>query len=190
MGGGDPRYVDLVDGGFLYAPVSTAHARLALAEREPWLHPPEFGAGVLERCRAIDRRTAGVKLTGMFHRLRPTRRVRSRLLLLAAFVALVGQGVGALVAPIVEGHTAAGPPAHAESGGTHQHKQITHNPDTCPACAALQLTGLPQRAARPTVHVHGRYAPRSPQAEHVAPASGRFAPKAPRAPPAPRASVA
>jgi hypothetical protein len=126
----------------------------------------------------------------MFHVLRPARRARTRALFVAAFMALTAQVVATAVAPLAEARDAQAPAAHVESGGTHQHKQITHNPDTCPACIALQLTPLPQRPAAARALIPARYAPRPVASSLVPAARSRFAPKTPRAPPAFRASVA
>lgn len=114
--------------------------------------------------------------------LRSFRRARSRLLLVAALLALTGQAVATLVAPTAEARASHSAPAHVESGGTHKHH--SHNPNDCPACIALQITGLPQHAVDRPVFLAVRYAPH-PAATRRVVAANRFSPKAPRAPPLP-----
>ena len=74
--------------------------------------------------------------------LRSFRRPRSRILVLAACLALAAQSVASLLAPAAEARASRSAPAHVEGGGTHQHH--AHNPADCAACLALQLTGVPQ----------------------------------------------
>lgn len=118
--------------------------------------------------------------------LRSFRRARSRLLLVAALLALTGQAVATLVAPTAEARASHSAPAHVESGGTHKHH--SHNPNDCPACIALQITALPQHAVDRPIFLTVRYSPH-PAATRRIIAAHRFGPKAPRAPPAIGASV-
>jgi hypothetical protein len=112
--------------------------------------------------------------------LRSFRRPRSRLLVLAAFLALATQSVATLLAPAAEARASRSAPAHVESGGTHQHH--AHNPADCAACIALQLTPVPQTPARGSEIVAERGAISPPPALHLAKAS-RFDDRNSRAPP-------
>jgi hypothetical protein len=118
--------------------------------------------------------------------LRSFRRPRSRVLLLAAILALTAQAVATLLAPAAEARASQSAPAHVESGGTHQHH--SHNPADCAACIALQLTGMPQRAAGGNVVAAERRPINPPAALHIAKAS-RFDARNSRAPPAPSIPV-
>ena len=62
---------------------------------------------------------ARTSFTGMLGVLRSFRRPRSRLLLVAAFLAFTGQAVAALIAPAAEARASQSAPAHVEQGGTH-----------------------------------------------------------------------
>lgn len=117
-------------------------------------------------------------MNGVLHHFR---RPRSRVILLAAILALTAQAVATLLAPIAEArasHNSA--PAHVETEGTHQHH--THNPADCAACIALQLTGIPQRAVRGAAVPIQHGAAHPPAALHVVAAS-RFDDRNSRAPP-------
>ncbi len=112
--------------------------------------------------------------------LRSFRRPRSRVLILAALLALAAQGVATLLAPAAEARASRSAPAHVEGGGTHQHH--SHNPADCAACIALQLTGNPQlpHSGNQVVTEQGPINP--PPAPHIAKAS-RFDARNSRAPP-------
>jgi hypothetical protein len=114
--------------------------------------------------------------------LRKFRRPRSRVLILAAFLALAAQGVATLLAPAAEARASQSAPAHVESGGTHKHH--SHNPADCAACIALQLTGLPQLLPRKSEVVVEQRPIKSPPAPHIASAS-RLDERHSRAPPSP-----
>jgi len=130
---------------------------------------------------------ARTSFTGMLGVLRSFRRPRSRLLLVAAFLAFTGQAVAALIAPAAEARASQSAPAHVEQGGTHKHH--AHNPNDCPACIALQqLTSVVQHATESPTFPTARYAVR-PTALHRIARVDRFDPKAPRAPPAVRTPV-
>ena len=134
----------------------------------------------------MTRARARTSLSGMPGVLRSFRRSRSRLLLVAALLAFTGQAVAVLIAPAAEARASQSAPAHVEQGGTHKHH--AHNPNDCPACIALQLTGLVQRAADGPVFSTARHVVRPPGLRHVI-VTDRFDPKSPRAPPAVRAPV-
>ncbi|HET7564910.1 MAG TPA: DUF2946 family protein [Gemmatimonadaceae bacterium] len=112
--------------------------------------------------------------------LRSFHRARSRVLLVAAFLALTGQAVATLVAPAAEARASHSAPAHVESGGTHKHH--SHNPNDCPACIALQITGLPQHAVERPALLTVRFTPPPATTRRIL-AAHRFGPKSPRAPP-------
>ena len=114
--------------------------------------------------------------------LRSFRRPRSRVLILAAFLALAAQGVATLLAPAAEARASHSAPAHVESGGTQKHH--SHNPADCPACIALQLTGVPQTPPRNNDVVTEQGPINPPPALHIAKAS-RFDDRNSRAPPTP-----
>lgn len=114
--------------------------------------------------------------------LRKFRRPRSRILVLAAFLALAAQGVATLLAPAAEARASRSAPAHVESGGTHQHH--SHNPADCAACIALQLTGLPQLPPNKSEIVAETRPINPPPALHIASAS-RLDERHSRAPPIP-----
>jgi hypothetical protein len=114
--------------------------------------------------------------------LRSFRRPRSRVLILAAFLALAAQGVATLLAPAAEARASQSAPAHVEGSGTHQHH--SHNPADCAACIALQLTGMPQLPPERTEVVAERGPINPPPALHIARAS-RFDDQNSRAPPPP-----
>jgi hypothetical protein len=113
--------------------------------------------------------------------LRSFRRPRSRLLLVAALLALTAQLVATLLAPVAEAQASHSAPAHVEANGTRQHH--SHNPTDCAACVALQLTPVPQRqaAGMDTRVVRSRALP---IARRRADRPEWFLPKNPRAPPA------
>ena len=112
--------------------------------------------------------------------LRSSRRPRSRVLLLAAIIALAAQAVATLLAPAAEARASKSAPVHVESGGTHQHH--SHNPADCAACIALQLTGVPQLATGGGLVVSEKGPVNPPPAPHAARAS-RFDARHSRAPP-------
>lgn len=112
--------------------------------------------------------------------LRSFRRPRSRLLVLAAFLALATQSVATLLAPAAEARASQSAPAHVESGGTHRHH--AHNPADCAACIALQLTPVAQTPARSNEVVTEQGPISPPPAPHIAKAS-RFDARNSRAPP-------
>jgi hypothetical protein len=113
--------------------------------------------------------------------LRSFRRPRSRLILLAAFLAVMGQAVTTLIAPVAEAHASRSAPAHVEADGTQQH--YSHNPTDCAACLALQLTGLPQHVA-PSPPVRAvRFTSRPAESRRTV-APSWFDPNNSRAPPA------
>jgi hypothetical protein len=114
--------------------------------------------------------------------LRKFRRPRSRVLVLAAFLALAAQGVATLLAPAAEAHASRSAPAHVESGGTHKHH--SHNPADCAACIALQLTGLPQQPPNESEVFAERRSINPPAALHIVSAS-RLDERHSRAPPTP-----
>jgi hypothetical protein len=114
--------------------------------------------------------------------LRSFRRPRSRLLVLAAFLALATQSVATLLAPAAEARASQSAPAHVENGGTHRHHG--HNPADCAACIALQLTPVPQTPARSNEVVTEQGPINPPPALHIAKAS-RFDDRNSRAPPTP-----
>jgi hypothetical protein len=107
-------------------------------------------------------------------------------LILAAILALAAQSVATLLAPAAEARASQSAPAHVESGGTHQHH--SHNPADCPACIALQLTGIPQTPARSNEVVTEQGPINPPPALHIAKAS-RFDARNSRAPPPPAISL-
>jgi len=112
--------------------------------------------------------------------LRKFRRPRSRVLILAALLALAAQSVASLVAPAAEARASRSAPTHVESGGTHRHH--SHNPADCAACIALQLNGIPQRPpAEKEIAVEKRPI-HPPPALHLASAS-RLDERHSRAPP-------
>lgn len=104
-----------------------------------------------------------------------------RFVRLVACLVLATQGVALLLAPAAEARAQHSAPVHVEPLGTHRH--YAHNPDTCAACIALQLTPLPIRAARsPRRRLLLRIvAPRDVAAR--APWRRHGTPKSPRAPP-------
>ncbi|HEU6453498.1 MAG TPA: hypothetical protein VFT57_18920 [Gemmatimonadaceae bacterium] len=114
--------------------------------------------------------------------LRRFRRPRSRVLVLAACLALAAQSVASLLAPAAEARASRSAPAHVESGGTHQHH--SHNPADCAACIALQLTGIPQRPPADEAIVVEKRPINPPPALHLASASRRDD-RHSRAPPTP-----
>ncbi|HEX5436824.1 MAG TPA: DUF2946 family protein [Gemmatimonadaceae bacterium] len=116
-------------------------------------------------------------MSGVF---RAFRRPRSRVLLCAAIVVLVAQGVATLVAPSAEARASQSAPAHVEAGGTHKHH--SHNPNDCPACIALQITPLPERPVAAPLALAVQVAAR-PAAAAPLILARRFEPKSPRAPP-------
>jgi len=113
-----------------------------------------------------------------------TRRFRrgSRLPRFAAALALIAQAVGVAVAPSAEAFASRSAPAHVEPAGTQKHH--AHNPATCPACIALQLSASSvPTPATPPMAIPARHAPpRGVNLGHSVLAS-RVDPKAPRAPP-------
>ena len=129
---------------------------------------------------------ARTNLSGMPGVLRSFRRSRSRLLLVAAFLAFAGQAVAVLIAPAAEARASQSAPAHVEQGGTHKHH--AHNPNDCPACIALQIVGVVQRATDGPVVPTARHAVR-PAAVRQVITTDRFDPNSPRPPPAVRAPV-
>jgi hypothetical protein len=108
------------------------------------------------------------------------RRPRSRILVLAACLALAAQSVASLLAPAAEARASRSAPTHVEAAGTHQHH--SHNPADCAACIALQLTGIPQRPPAEGEVVAERRTVAPPPAPHVASAS-RLDDRHSRAPP-------
>jgi hypothetical protein len=113
---------------------------------------------------------------------RPSRSLRAlleRAFRLVALLAWVGQ-LAVVGAPLVEASagTQRGPHVEAHTNPLHH----AHNPDLCPACAALALVGRPEPARAPIAESARAY--HEPPTAHVAGASDHDSPAArPRAPP-------
>jgi hypothetical protein len=107
-------------------------------------------------------------------------RRQSRFLRCVAMLVLAALGVSVLLAPSAEARADRSAPAHVEADGTHLHH--SHIPETCPACIALQLTGIPSPAQAPPLLAAPRYAPSAISAYRLV-RGDRIDPKSARAPP-------
>jgi hypothetical protein len=116
-------------------------------------------------------------MTGVLSTLRHRRR---GLLRWVAMLLLAAEAVGIVVAPSAEAVASRSAPAHVEAGGTHLHH--SHIPETCAACIALQITGLPIRHEPPEPPAPARQEPR-PVVPLDAGRAIRAGPNSPRAPP-------
>lgn len=112
------------------------------------------------------------------------RNSRSRLLRAAALVVIAAQAVAVCVAPSAEAVASRDAPAHVEPAGTHLHH--SHTPETCPACLALQIAGVPAHRLWSAIAARVWVEQARPHVESVARAA-RTEPKTPRAPPLPTA---
>jgi hypothetical protein len=118
-------------------------------------------------------------MTGVLASLR-TR--RTRLLRFVAVLLLAAEAVGIVVAPSAEAVASRSAPAHVEAGGTHLHH--SHIPETCPACVALQINGIPSRPDAPELPGAEEHEPLPFFAPTWLTSRGsRSDPKTPRAPP-------
>jgi hypothetical protein len=105
--------------------------------------------------------------------------VLRHVLRLVALLACVGQ-VGMVVAPYMDAHAGENMVVHVESHGSPLHH--AHNPDLCPACAALALVGPPESGRIPLPEAYVRQI--QPATVVARPAHYVFARAArPRAPP-------
>jgi hypothetical protein len=107
-------------------------------------------------------------------------RRQSRYLRCVATLVLAALSVSVLLAPSAEAHAGQSAPAHVEADGTHLHH--SHSPETCPACTALQLTGLPSQTQLPPLVAAPHDAPTARSMYHLV-RGDRIDPKVARAPP-------
>jgi len=107
-------------------------------------------------------------------------RRHSRYLRCTAMLVLAALAVSVLLSPSAEARADQSAPAHVEADGTHLHH--SHSPETCPACIALQLTGIPSSIQIPPLAVAPHYAPPA-VSTYLMVRGDRIDPKAARAPP-------
>lgn len=107
-------------------------------------------------------------------------RRQSRYLRCIAVLVLAALSVSVLLAPSAEARADQSAPAHVEADGTHLHH--SHTPETCPACIALQLTGLPSPPQLPSLVAAPHDAPAIRSTYQVV-RGDRIDPKVARAPP-------
>jgi hypothetical protein len=107
-------------------------------------------------------------------------RRQSRYLRCIATLVLAALSVSVLLAPSAEARADQSAPAHVEADGTHLHH--SHIPETCPACIALQLTGVPSPTQIPPLASAPHHAPPAISTHRVV-RGNRVDPKAARAPP-------
>jgi hypothetical protein len=106
-------------------------------------------------------------------------RTRSRLMILLALLAALGQLAVSVIAPLGEVRTGQSAPAHVEAAGTNQH--FAHNEATCVACTASTLVSLPS-VARAVVAAIARDVEPPTAFQRAAPHRA-FLASSPRAPP-------
>jgi hypothetical protein len=107
------------------------------------------------------------------------RKLLAPLLRVLAMFACVGQ-MALVIAPVADAQNAQSAALHIEGDGPALHH--AHNPDLCPACAALDLVGTPGTARPALAECHAASTP-SPDFTAARPHVTRTSASRPRAPP-------